>query len=68
MSLVVVGTIDQSKFFKDAHNPPIRVGYGLVTGRLRAGHGPHGQVMASSQAGYRWVMRRSWTLQAGHRQ
>ena len=46
MSLAVVGTIDQSKFFKDAHNPPLWVGYGH----------PYGWVMARSQAGYGQVM------------
>ena len=57
MSLAVVGTISQSKYFKSA-------GYGWVTGRLQVGHGPHLQVTGRLWMDYGQVMGR---LQAGHR-
>ena len=72
MSLAVVGTISQSKYFKSA-------GYGWVTGRLQVGHGPHlqvtgrlwmdyGQVMGRSWGGYRQVIDLMGSLQVDYRQ
>ena len=59
MSLAVIGTIGQSKFFKGAHNLPVRLFF-QVTGGFWAGYG---QVMDRLQAGYGQVTGQS---QAGH--
>ena len=80
MSLVVVRTIGQSKFFKGAHNlmGGLQAGYRLVMGRswtLWAGHGPYRQVMDRLQAGYGQATGglqagygQAWTLRMGYRQ
>ena len=58
-----MGTIDQSKFFKDAHNPPLFYPYGWVMARSQAGYGQVMDLTGRLWPAYRQVTGGSW---AGH--